>query len=84
MAPDRAGLVRIGIREARANGWIGRRARVVLVGDAPADVFAAKANNVRSVAVATGITPFEELADYRPDLIVPSLARLTPEELIGG
>jgi phosphoglycolate phosphatase len=46
--------------------------RVVLLGDAPADVAAARALGVRSVAVGTGPAG-PRVAASRPDLYVPSL-----------
>src|SRR5581483_4895571 len=53
--PERAGLVRIAIRHARRHGWIDGSSRIALVGDHPNDIRAARANGVRSVAVATGL-----------------------------
>jgi phosphoglycolate phosphatase len=82
MAKDRAGLVRIALREARAGNWIGRRAAVALVGDAPADILAAKANRVRAVSVSTGISTPEELAGYSPDVLIADLRRLRLEMLL--
>lgn len=38
MSRDRAGLVRIAVREARGRGWIGPDTKISLIGDAPADV----------------------------------------------
>jgi phosphoglycolate phosphatase-like HAD superfamily hydrolase len=76
MAATRAGLARIAVREARRQGWIARRAPVSLIGDAPADVLAAKSNGIRSIAVKTGITPPEELAAAGPDILLASLREL--------
>ncbi|HWQ53078.1 MAG TPA: HAD family hydrolase [Bryobacteraceae bacterium] len=78
MARTRARLVRLARRQARAEGWIGRGAAVALVGDAPADIIAAKANGIRSIAVCTGITPREELAAEAPDLLLEDLRALRP------
>lgn len=72
-ARDRAGLVRLAIREARRNGWIDRRSRISLIGDHPNDVLAAKANGVRSIAVATGLSPAVELAAFSPDILLEDL-----------
>jgi phosphoglycolate phosphatase-like HAD superfamily hydrolase len=44
MSQDRAGLVRIAVREARRNGWIGPNSFISLIGDHPNDVRAAQAN----------------------------------------
>ena len=60
-ARDRAGLVRLAIRDARAQRWINPASTITLIGDHPNDVSAARANRVRSIAVATGLTPLEEL-----------------------
>jgi phosphoglycolate phosphatase len=84
MARDRAGLVRIAVRHARQQGWIGRAARVSLIGDAPADILAARAGGVRSIAVATGLISGEQLRSYAPDLVLEDLRALRPETLIGG
>jgi len=73
MAKTRAGLARMAIREARAKGWIARSTPIWLVGDAPADVLAARSNGIRSVAVATGLTPALELQGLGPDFLLPDL-----------
>jgi len=82
MSRDRAGLVRLALREARRRGWWDPSAPVALIGDAPADVQAAKANGVRAIAVATGITPLEELAALEPDLLLRDLRQLNVEDLV--
>jgi phosphoglycolate phosphatase-like HAD superfamily hydrolase len=82
LAHDRAGLVRFAIRHARREGWIGRDSHISLIGDHPNDVRAAKANGIRSIAVATGLIGFEELQSYTPDVIVPDLRLLTLETLL--
>ncbi len=76
MAANRAGLARLAIREARRQGWIERRAPISLVGDAPADIQAARANRIRSISVQTGITPVEELVAEAPDVLLPDLRAL--------
>lgn len=76
MAPNRAGLARLAIREARRQGWIERHAPISLVGDAPADIQAARANRIRSISVQTGITPVEELVAEAPDVLLPDLRAL--------
>lgn len=76
MASTRAGLARIAIREARAQGWIGRGAPVSLVGDSPNDVIAARLNGIRSIAVRTGITPSEDLEAEHPDFLLATLRDL--------
>jgi phosphoglycolate phosphatase-like HAD superfamily hydrolase len=76
MRPDRAGLVRLAIRQARRAGWIDAGARIALVGDTPADVRAAQANGITAIAVATGISSAEELASQAPDLLLEDLRAL--------
>jgi|SRR5581483_7274735 len=83
LAPDRAGLVRIAIRHARRHGWIDGSSRIALVGDHPNDIRAARANGVRSVAVATGLVPAQELGAHAPDILVPDLRALSLEMLLG-
>lgn len=84
LAPDRAGLVRIAIRHARREGWIDRTSPVALVGDHPNDIRAAKANGVRAIAVATGLVGPVELAEHRPDVLLPDLRGVTPRILFGN
>lgn len=76
MARDRAGLAAMAIAEARREGWIGRGAKVVLIGDAGSDVQAAKANGALAIAVRTGVTPEKELRDAGPDLVLNDLREL--------
>jgi len=84
LAADRAGLVRIAIREARRRGWIDRKSPISLIGDHPNDVNAARANGVRSIAVGTGVVGLEELAQHSPDVLVPDMRSLSMEMLIGN
>ena len=76
MAKNRAGLARMAIREARTRGWIERGAVVSLIGDAPQDIQAARANRIRAISVKTGITPVGELETLRPDLLLRDLREL--------
>jgi phosphoglycolate phosphatase-like HAD superfamily hydrolase len=82
LANDRAGLVRHAVRHARRQGWIHRETRISLIGDHPNDVRAAKANGIRAVAVATGLTALEELRRHSPDVLVPDLRALALEMLL--
>jgi phosphoglycolate phosphatase-like HAD superfamily hydrolase len=82
MAPTRTALAAMAIREARREGWITGGARITLIGDAPPDVIAAKANSIRVVAVKTGLSSHEELAAQYPDLLLNDLTELTLEELL--
>lgn len=79
----RAGLVKLALRHARSQGWIERSTPVSLIGDHPNDIDAARQNRVRSVAVATGVVPAEELAVHRPDLLVPDMTKLSVELIFG-
>ena len=76
MAPTRAGLAKMAIREARRRAWISHGAPISLVGDAPADILAARANGIRAISVRTGVTPVEELAALARDFLLPNLRAL--------
>jgi len=80
-AKDRAGLVRIAIRHARRQRWIGRDTSISLIGDHPNDVRAAKANGIRAVAVATGLVAIDELKLHSPDVLLPDLRSFALEML---
>jgi phosphoglycolate phosphatase len=82
LAHDRAGLVRIAIRRARKEGWIGRDSRISLIGDHPNDVLAARANGIRAIAVGTGIVPLEELQSHSPLIAIPDLRSLKLDDLL--
>ncbi len=83
MARDRAGLVRMAVRQARQQGWIGPATPICVIGDAPADILAARANRVRSISVATGLLPIEELRAYSPDVMLEDLRELRLETILG-
>ncbi len=76
MASTRAGLARLAIREARRSGRIARGAPISLIGDAPSDIVAARANRIRSISVKTGITPPTELEALAPDYLLRDLREL--------
>ncbi len=82
MARDRAGLVRLAVRRARQEGWIGPSSPVCLIGDAPADILAARSSRVRSISVATGVLPVEALRAYSPDVMLEDLRGLRPEMIL--
>ncbi len=74
-AEDRNQLPPVALQRAReyygvdftpADTWI--------VGDAPNDVRCAKANQLRCLAVATGVIPAEELQREQPDVLIPDLS----------
>ena len=83
LADTRAQLVGLAIDQARRKGWINGAARITLIGDHPNDVNAARANGVRSVAVATGLSPAGELRAHNPDYLVDDLRSVTLEMLLG-
>ena len=76
MARTRGGLARLAIRVARRRGWIARDTPISLIGDAPADILAARENGIRAISVQTGITPLEELEALRPDVFLKDLRDL--------
>jgi phosphoglycolate phosphatase len=82
LARDRAGLVRIAIRRARRERWIGRESAITLIGDHPNDVLAARANGIRAVAVGTGIVPLAELEAHSPLIAIPDLRSLKLDDLL--
>ncbi len=82
LARDRAGLVRIAIRRARQQRWIGRESVITLIGDHPNDVLAARANGIRAVAVGTGIVPLEELKAHSPLIAIPDLRSLMLDDIL--
>lgn len=84
LAKNRAGLVKIAIRHARRQGWITSHSPIALIGDHPNDISAARANGVRSIAVATGLISAAELAAHQPDVLVEDMRALSLEILLGG
>jgi len=82
-ARTRAALAQSAIRAARQRGWIDSGTPVSLVGDAPADIIAARANGIRIIAVKTGITPPEELRSLQPDFLLNHLGHLRLRMLEG-
>lgn len=78
MAATRGGLAHLAIEEARRRGIAGS---VSLIGDATQDVLAARENDIRAIAVRTGITPPEELEESAPDLLLDDLTQLDPATL---
>ncbi len=69
---ERDALARAAMARLAAQGVV--EGRVVVIGDTPHDVAAARAIGARAVAVASGWTPRAELAPSRPDLLLDSLA----------
>ncbi len=76
----RAALIRAGAERGAARLRVPLAlCRVVIVGDSPLDVAAARANFFESLAVATGPHPQDELRATAPDHLVADLA--APEAL---
>lgn len=74
-AEDRAELLLAGAeRGAAALGRPRVACRIVVIGDTPRDIAAAKAIGAETVAVATGRYGLESLAEHRPTHALPSLA----------
>lgn len=78
----RARLAYVAARRARKAGLVGVHCRISLIGDHMNDVRAAKANGFQAIAVATGVTSFEELQASQPDILVRDLTGLPPERLL--
>lgn len=74
-AEDRAELLRAGAsRGATHLGRVLEACRVVVIGDTPKDIAAARAIGAHCVAVATGHYTAAELAAHGPECVVESLA----------
>jgi len=71
-SPDRSVLVRIAIERGQALADIDPAA-VFVVGDAPGDILAGRANEARTVAVGTGIAGLDALRPLQPDFLLPDL-----------
>ncbi|MBV9441256.1 MAG: haloacid dehalogenase-like hydrolase [Acidobacteriaceae bacterium] len=78
----RAGLAKTALELARARRIVDEDVGVVLIGDHPNDIAAAKQNGFGSVGVATGLVAANELADDDPDLLLDDLREVTPEHLL--
>ena len=79
---DRATLAARAIAHARRNRWITRESMIVLFGDHENDILAAKANGIRSVAVATGLSRPDALLKLQPDFLLPDLRDCPLEEIL--
>ncbi len=54
----------------------GAHARVCVVGDTPSDIAAAKANSLPTIAVATGVFPYDALLRHQPEVCTSTLQAL--------
>lgn len=79
---DRATLAARAISHARRNNWITKHSTIVLFGDHENDILAAKANGIRSVAVATGLSLPSALSKLQPDFLLTDLRDCSLEEIL--
>jgi phosphoglycolate phosphatase len=61
---------------AQARGLAGKHASVVIVGDTPSDIAAARANALPVIAVATGHSGFDRLMEHTPEICAENLSAL--------
>ncbi len=75
-AADRNALPEVARRRAAemAGPAVTAATRFTVIGDTPRDIQCALGSHCLAVAVATGEYPVEELASYRPQLLLPDLA----------
>jgi phosphoglycolate phosphatase-like HAD superfamily hydrolase len=71
---DRSELVALAIKRLEAADGVVHRDSVVVVGDTPRDLAAARANGIRCVLVATGTYGIDELSALDADLVVADLS----------
>jgi phosphoglycolate phosphatase len=60
----------------KARELAGQNASVVIVGDTPSDIAAARANRLPAIAVATGHFNFDHLLEHAPEICAESLSAL--------
>ena len=80
---DRADLTRLARR--RANDHLGRRlngTEIIVIGDTPADIEAARAIDAVAVAVCTGYAERDSLIDSQPDFLLADLGNF--QQLVLG
>lgn len=75
---DRVEIARLALRRARERTRGSDLDPVILIGDTPADIAAARAIGAKAVAVATGSYNTESLRCAGADVVVESLLDLTP------
>jgi phosphoglycolate phosphatase-like HAD superfamily hydrolase len=79
---DRASLAARAIAHARREKWITKNSPIALFGDHENDILAAKANGIRSVAVATGVSLPEDLALLHPDFLLADLTHCDLDQIL--
>jgi phosphoglycolate phosphatase len=77
----RADMIAHAIEQAQQQA--GANASVCVVGDTPADILAARANNLPTIAVATGNYTFDQLMEHEPDVCATTLTALLAGHLNG-
>ena len=61
---------------AGARKLAGAQAKVCVVGDTPSDIAAARANGLPTIAVATGVYPYQALLEHHPEVCTTTLEAL--------
>jgi phosphoglycolate phosphatase len=61
---------------AGARKLAGAQVKVCVVGDTPSDIAAAKANGLPTIAVATGVFPYQTLLQHQPEVCTSTLQAL--------
>jgi len=79
---SRARLAQIAAARARKLASLSPKSTVSLIGDHANDIAAARANCFRAVAVATGIMPYDELREAKPDILIRDLSELKLSRLL--
>ena len=79
---DRATLAARAIAHARREKWITKHSPIALFGDHENDILAAKANGIRSVSVATGLSQPAALALLNPDFLLPDLTHCDLDQIL--
>jgi len=78
----RAALAALAVQQARRTSIVSGTAQISLIGDHPNDIRAARANGIRSIATATGLSTRAELLAEHPDILVDDLTELALEQLL--
>ncbi len=81
-ARNRARLARAAFVRAIRDRLVDKSCRVSLIGDHANDIAAAKANKFLAIAVATGLMPYDELKQHKPDILLHDLTELDPALLV--
>jgi phosphoglycolate phosphatase len=78
----RAQLAHVAASRAKQQKLTRDDCRISLIGDHQNDILAAKANGFQAVAVASGLTPIEQLRPFQPDILVSGLSELDAGKLL--